>query len=139
MGTFHPSIRLPSDSTSRWTPLPSANSSYCQVCSGLSPPSNNACQAHQKNTVILTELRCFLWQRRWDSNPRPSGGHHDFESFSQLVKNWSFPLRRKPHKIRLFRPWGLIRLHFIKVGSNRHFCRFWREITREGNTKFNTP
>ena len=28
------------------TPLPSANSSYCQVCSGLSPPSNNACRAH---------------------------------------------------------------------------------------------
>lgn len=27
-----------SDSTSRWTPLLFANSSYCQVCSGLSPP-----------------------------------------------------------------------------------------------------
>ena len=38
--------RLPSDSTSRWTPLPLANSSYCQVCSGLSPPSFNACRAH---------------------------------------------------------------------------------------------
>ena len=38
--------RLPSDSTSRWTPLPLANSSYCQVCSGLSPPSYNACRAH---------------------------------------------------------------------------------------------
>ena len=35
--TFHPSIQLPSDSTSLWTPLPSANSSYCQVCSGFSP------------------------------------------------------------------------------------------------------
>ena len=40
--------RLPSDSTSRWTPLPLANSSYCQVCSGLSPPSCNACRAHYK-------------------------------------------------------------------------------------------
>ena len=39
---------LPSDSTSRWTPLPLANSSYCQVCSGLSPPSDSACRAHQK-------------------------------------------------------------------------------------------
>ena len=39
-------IRLPSDSTSRWTPLPSANSSYCQVCSGLSPPSYCPCRAH---------------------------------------------------------------------------------------------
>lgn len=42
-------LRLPSDSTSRWTPLPLANSSYCQVCSGLSPPSDSACRAHIKN------------------------------------------------------------------------------------------
>ena len=41
--------RLPSDSTSRWTPLPLANSSYCQVCSGLSPLSCNTCRAHRKN------------------------------------------------------------------------------------------
>ena len=41
---------------------------------------------------------------------------------------------------------ALSQLHFFKVGSNRYFCRFWREIrgdrreiTREGNTKFNTP
>ena len=40
---------LPSDSTSRWTPLPLANSSYCQVCSGLSPPSDSACRAHYEN------------------------------------------------------------------------------------------
>ena len=32
-------IRLTSDSTSRWTPLSSTNSSYFQACSGLSPPS----------------------------------------------------------------------------------------------------
>ncbi len=41
-------LRLPSDSTSRWTPLSLANSSYCRVCSGLSPPSNRACRAHHK-------------------------------------------------------------------------------------------
>ena len=29
---------LTSYSTSRWTHLPFANSSYCQACSGLSPP-----------------------------------------------------------------------------------------------------
>ena len=46
---FSPHIRLPSDSTSRWTPLSLANSSYCQVCSGLSPPSDCACRAHIKN------------------------------------------------------------------------------------------
>ena len=39
-------LRLPSDSTSRWTPLPLANSSYCQACSGLSPPSHCTCRAH---------------------------------------------------------------------------------------------
>ena len=32
--------------TSRWTPLPLANTSYCQVCSGLSPPSYCPCWAH---------------------------------------------------------------------------------------------
>ena len=40
--------RLPSDSASRRTPLPLANSSYCQACSGLSPPSYYACRAHNK-------------------------------------------------------------------------------------------
>jgi hypothetical protein len=34
--------RLSSDSTSRWTPLPSANRSPCRVGSGLSPPSLSA-------------------------------------------------------------------------------------------------
>lgn len=42
-------LRLLSDSVSRRTPLSSANSSYCQACSGLSPPSYYACQAHKKN------------------------------------------------------------------------------------------
>ncbi len=41
-----PHIRLLSDSASRRTPLSSANSSYCQACSGLSPPSYYACRAH---------------------------------------------------------------------------------------------
>ena len=47
---FSPHIRLPSDSTSRGTPLSSANSSYCQVCSGLSPPSDCSCRAHHKSS-----------------------------------------------------------------------------------------
>ena len=42
----HLDIRLPSDSTSRWTPLPSANASYCRARSGLSPPSCYPCRAH---------------------------------------------------------------------------------------------
>ena len=41
-------LRLLSDSASRRTPLSLANSSYCQACSGLSPPSGYACRAHIK-------------------------------------------------------------------------------------------
>ena len=43
-------LRLPSDSTSRWTPLPLANSSHCNACSGLTPPSLCACRAHPSST-----------------------------------------------------------------------------------------
>ena len=39
-------IRLPPDSTSRWTPLPSASGSCYRVRSGLSPPSYRPCRAH---------------------------------------------------------------------------------------------
>ncbi|KIA76077.1 hypothetical protein DB43_BF00020 [Parachlamydia acanthamoebae] len=33
-------LRLPSDSTSQWTPLPLASTSPCRVCRGLSPLSH---------------------------------------------------------------------------------------------------
>ena len=46
-------IRLPSDSASRRTPLPFANSSYCQACSGLSPPSYRPCWAHNKKKTRI--------------------------------------------------------------------------------------
>ncbi|ATZ87790.1 hypothetical protein C5L27_11910 [Staphylococcus argenteus] len=39
-------VRLLSDSTSQWTPLPFTNSSYYQACNGLSPLSCCPCQAH---------------------------------------------------------------------------------------------
>ena len=39
-------IRLPSDSTSRWTPLPSAGVSHCQARNGLSPSSCHPCRVH---------------------------------------------------------------------------------------------
>ena len=39
-------IRLPSDPTSRWAPLPSASGSCYRVRSGLSPPSYRPCRAH---------------------------------------------------------------------------------------------
>ena len=41
-------LRLLSDSQSPTTPLPLANDSYCQVHSGLTPPSYRPCRAHQK-------------------------------------------------------------------------------------------
>ncbi|BAK94273.1 hypothetical protein TEH_09460 [Tetragenococcus halophilus NBRC 12172] len=46
-------LQLPSDSASRRTPLLLANSSYCQACSGLSPPSYRPCRAH-KNQAFLS-------------------------------------------------------------------------------------
>ena len=53
-------FRLPSDSASQRTPLPLTNSSYCQVCSGLSPPSNSACRAHTATKKLPTsELLCY--------------------------------------------------------------------------------
>ncbi|MEL7625163.1 MAG: hypothetical protein AAGU12_16485, partial [Clostridiales bacterium] len=41
---------FPSDSASRRTPLSLANSSYCQVCSGLSPPSYTPMPGAHKKT-----------------------------------------------------------------------------------------
>ena len=42
-------LQLLSDSTSRWTPLLLANSSYCQAYCGLAPLSYRSCRAHNKN------------------------------------------------------------------------------------------
>ena len=53
-------VRLPSDSTSPWTPLSFANSSYCQACSGLSPPSCCACW-HTKNPSFMNLKEGFSY------------------------------------------------------------------------------
>lgn len=46
-------------------PLPLTNSSYRQACCGLSPPSCNACQAHQSkrilNAFLVKSIRFFVW------------------------------------------------------------------------------
>jgi hypothetical protein len=56
-------LRLPSDSTSRWTPLPLANTSYCHPCSGLPPPSYYSCWAHEKQrNREFMRLSCSLIQ-----------------------------------------------------------------------------
>ena len=55
-------IRLPSDPTSRWAPLPSASGSCYRVRSGLSPPSYRPCRAHTKITAGIF-LRLFFSHR----------------------------------------------------------------------------
>ena len=50
---------LTSYSTSRWTHLPSANSSYCQACSGLPPPSYCPFWANQKIRSVHVAERIF--------------------------------------------------------------------------------
>ena len=57
---YIPHIQLPSDSTSRWTPLPSANASYCRAHSGLSPPSCCPCRAHNRKTPGSHEPGVFV-------------------------------------------------------------------------------
>ena len=53
-------LRLPSDSTSRWTPLPLASGSHYQAHSGLSPPSYRPCRAHHnKENRILLFSYCY--------------------------------------------------------------------------------
>ena len=96
----------------------------------------------------------FRWRRAWDSNPRTVFGR---QTISSLLCNCDGGVRfgavsvsPVPAESRLksgfFARKALRDGLFLKVGSNRHFCRFWREIRedrreigREGNTKFNTP
>ena len=51
-------LRLPLESASRRTPLSLANSSYCQACSGLSPPSYYACRAHYQKMRTFAIRNC---------------------------------------------------------------------------------
>lgn len=55
-------FKLPSDSLSPRTPLPSANTSHCRACSGLPPPSCYPCRAHQiKNLGNFTQILLFIY------------------------------------------------------------------------------
>ena len=47
-------LRLLSDSASQRAPLSLANSSYCQACNGLSPPSGYACRAHNAKKAPMS-------------------------------------------------------------------------------------
>ena len=65
-----PDIRLPSDSASRRTPLPSPNAPYCQARSGLPPPSYCPCRTHKKialeNAVFSRAFGGLYWTRTSD-------------------------------------------------------------------------
>ena len=71
-------LRLSSDSTSRWTPLSLANSSYCQVCSGLSPPSYHPYRAHIKKGTLNDQ--CSLSYTGGRARTDTSQRTRDFES-----------------------------------------------------------
>ena len=47
-------LKLPSDSTSRWTPLPSASCSPCRASSGLSPPSHPQATTASGTASVMT-------------------------------------------------------------------------------------
>src|SRR5699024_7520064 len=49
--------QLPSDSTSRWTPLSLANGSYYQVRRRLSLPRHNTCPAHKEKRLSVREQK----------------------------------------------------------------------------------
>ena len=54
-------LRLLSDSVSRRTPLSLANSSYCQVCSGLPPPSDLLMPSTQQYAKARLHSRALLF------------------------------------------------------------------------------
>ncbi|EGQ4368832.1 hypothetical protein EEO52_12970, partial [Staphylococcus pseudintermedius] len=57
-------VRVPSDSTSQWTPLSFANSSYYQACNGLSPSRCYPCRGHnkkcRKNSIFIPPFSYIL-------------------------------------------------------------------------------
>ena len=55
-----PKIRLSSDSTSRWTPLPLANPSHDRADSGLSPYRTCAHRAHTYQPAALVNRRLII-------------------------------------------------------------------------------
>ena len=70
-------FRLTSDSASRRTPLPLANTSYCQACSGLSPPSycpfwaNTQKQRPRLDAVGMVMICVLLiFKEGFDNKPR---------------------------------------------------------------------
>ena len=73
-------LQLLSDSVSRRTPLSLANSSYCQVCSGLPPPSDllmPSTQYEQALRKFRSACFCFIFSRvRRGADRTPCGAFY---------------------------------------------------------------
>jgi len=65
-------LRLPSDSQSPATPLPSANTSPCRVCRGLAPPSNCALPGAPKKGRRLQRPALWVMNRTFERAPGSS-------------------------------------------------------------------
>ena len=144
-----PDIRLPSDSASRRTPLPSANAPYCQARSGLSPPSCCPCRAHRKmnppaSAVGGIYLALFTFQfpifHRPDGWAFPDACISREQSFSLHV--WiSFTLEIRPvcivntYAIGKCRPWTVTLLHLSTMASPPDLI-YWRPVVSPGNLLF---
>ena len=77
-------VRLPSDSTSPWTPLSFANSSYCQACSGLSPPSCCACWALQNSSLKRDEFEPVVPPLLFITNHFPVYNEDRYSAYSTI-------------------------------------------------------
>lgn len=65
-------LGLPSDSQSPATPLPSANTSPCRVCRGLSPPSRQAHHHSEPDSASHGATRhAWRTQKKRGRKPRP--------------------------------------------------------------------
>src|SRR5699024_4086776 len=113
-------LQLPSDSASRRTPLPSANSSYCQACSGLSPPSYSPCRAHLKNEVChlrqTSSLQSLYSIKAWQltSCPacrRPCRPCHPYQVRRQILLEFGLLL------LQLLRTLRQLKLHFVVLNE----------------------
>ena len=103
-------IRLPSDSASRRTPLPLANSSYCQVCSGLPPPSRCPCRAHIKKITAYRnrsdKLLLFYALFRYQGPGERSPAHLRWDCLQIRTSSWrcrTYIRARAPLQRRRFR------------------------------------
>ena len=108
-------------------------STISDICNGKTTLENcNAKTVYELSKFFDVSMEDLLYK---DNDIR-----HDFESFRSL--SGCFVRVKNRIKSGFFALEALSYLHFRKVGSNRHFCRFWGENrgdrgekAEEGNTK----